>query len=313
VREERYSARRQQHIIEEITRTGGQPKDDQRQQQTSETPEDRRLFDEIFGGETVEQINAHNEQFKARSEKEQAEKERLHEEAREQYARHQERLAAMTPEERESYDRRIEKIREGMKPLTREEWTQLFRTWATNMKRGEREKAAWIAERDPRYDPMTGDLLEPDELPLDQTASYVFDGKTRPRRFLPPDSPYLKDAQPLQTEGDEKEPESPYHERLAKRLLKAGFVEVEPTLADKASFEKTQWFRNLPPDAKMAFLQEAMREMTRSKAFDGAVEKETAGEKAARFIDLLINFLIALISPEAAGELEKEESAQKAA
>ena len=40
----------------------------------------------------------------------------------------------------------------------------------------QRKKAAWMHERDPRYDPMTGDLLEPDEHPLSPTSEYYFDG-----------------------------------------------------------------------------------------------------------------------------------------
>jgi hypothetical protein len=313
-REERNTVKRQQRIKEELGKTGGQPKGEHTEQQASGTPEDKRLFDEIFGGMTEEQINAHNEQFKARREREQAEKERLHEEALKHYTKHQERLAAMTPEERAAYERDLERTMTGLTPITPEEWKNLIRTMSANVKRQEREKAAWVAERDPRYDPMTGDLLEADEFPLSATSEYYFDGSTRPRRFIPPDSPHLKDYKPLQVEeGGEKIPESEYHERLAKRLQKAGFVEVEPTLADKASFEQTQWFRSLSPADKALYLQEAMREMTRSKAFEGAAEKETAGEKVAKIIELLINFLIALISPEVAAELEEKESTQKAA
>jgi hypothetical protein len=297
-RGERNSAKRQQHIKEELAHTAQQPTDSQAQQQTARTQETDEWVNEMLGGQSEEQITAHNEQVKARQEKEQAEKESVREEALKQYEKHQERLAAMTPEEREAYDRRIEKIRAGVKPLTPEEWTQLLRTWMADIRRGEREKAAWIAERDPRYDPMTGDLLKPDEFPLSPTSEYYFDGKTRGRRFIPPDSPHLKAYKPLQIDEDgERVPESEYHERLAQRLAKAGFVEVEPTLADKAPFEQTQWYRSLSPTEKMHYLQEAMAEMTGEKPWNKETTGGKAGEKVAKFIALLIDFPIGGFSP----------------
>jgi hypothetical protein len=182
-REERDTASRQKLIKEELKHPAP-PADSQTQQQAERTQEGDELVNEVSGGQTDEQIAAHNEKIKVRQEKEQAEKERFHEEAHKQYAKYHERLAAMTPHEQEAYDRRIEKIRAGVKPLTPEEWSQLLRTWMADIRRGEREKAAWIAKRDPRYDPMTGDLLEPDEFPLSATSEYYFDGKTRGRRFI---------------------------------------------------------------------------------------------------------------------------------
>jgi len=125
---------------------------------------------------------------------------------------------------------------------------------------------AWKAEKarrevvalhagDPLYDPMTGDLLLPDEHPLDAQAEYTFDGKTRSRRFVPPDSQYVNNGyKPVQTDGEDT-PENEHYERLVKRLLKAGFIEVEPTLMDKASFEKVQWYRSLSPAQKLAYLK----------------------------------------------------------
>ena len=101
--------------------------------------------------------------------------------------------------------------------------------------------------------------------------------------------------------------ESEYHERLVSRLLKAGFVEVEPTLADKASFEQTQWYRSLAPSEQMQFLQESMREMTHGKSFNKEKIGETPGEKFAEFIKLLIELLIALIDP----EMKRDQPAQK--
>jgi hypothetical protein len=215
-REERHTAKRQQHIKENLHFVH-QPTDTQSQHRTVETQEDDKLVNEILGGQSEEQIAAHNGQIRARQEKEQAEKEKVREEALKQHTRHKERVAAMTPQEREAYDRRIEKIRAGVKPLTPEEWTQLLRTWMADIRRGEREKAAWIAERDPRYDPMTGELLKPDEHPLSATAEYLLEGKTRPRRFIPPGSPHIKQYKSLQIADEEMVPETEKNERLIRR------------------------------------------------------------------------------------------------
>jgi hypothetical protein len=122
-----------------------------------------------------------------------------------------------------------------------------------------RRKAVFEHAGDPRYDPMTGDLLLPDEHPLDASAEYIFDGKTRPRRFAPPGSPFINNGyKRVQTAG-EQVPESEANERLVKRLLKAGFIEVEPTLMDKASFEKVQWFRSLSPSEKLHIYRRGTR------------------------------------------------------
>jgi hypothetical protein len=177
---------------------------------------------------------------------------------------------------------------------------------SANMKRQERAKAAWVHERDPRYDPMTGDLLEPDEFPLDAKAEYYFDGKERPRRFIPPDSPHLNDYKPLETENEQEVSEGEYRDRLVNRLRKAGFVEVEPTLMDKVLYEKTRWFENLPPEAKIDFLQEALREVTQERLQN----EDTAGEKFAQMIELVIEFVIALFKSTAEAE---ETPAKKAA
>ena len=312
-REERDSGKRQQRIKEELAHTIHHPVDSIAQQQGTRTHEDDKLVNDILGGQSEDQIDARNEQIKARREKEQTEKEKVREEALEQYKKYQQYLAAMTPEEREEREREHERIRTEFNQLTPEKWKQLMHKMHTTVKAMEREKAAWIAERDPRYDPMTGDLLEPDEHPLSPTSEYYFDGKTRGRRFIPSDSPHLKTYKPLQIdESEEQVPESEYHERLAHRLQKAGFVEVEPTLADKASFEQTQWYRSLSPTDKMQYLQEAMREMTGERPWNKETAGEKAGEKFAKFIALLIDFLIALISPKAAEEMQKKESSQRA-
>ena len=315
-REDRHTAEQQQRIQEEPEHTGEQSKDGRTKDKAAWTSEDEKLFNVIFGGETEEQINAHNERIKADREKEQQQKEKLREEALKYYEQYQARLAAMTPEEREAWEKQWEKDR-TRKRLTPDELTQLLYEMHTNVEAMRRKRAAWLHERDPRYDPMTGDLLDSDEHPLDPTAEYTFYGKTRARSFVHPearsflstDSPLLEHRKPLQADGKEEVPESEYHERLVARLLKAGFVEVEPTLADKASFEQTQWYRSLSPSEKLHFLQESMREMTRERPWN----KETTGDKFAKFIELLIDFLIALIKPEMIEKTNSDQAAQKAA
>ena len=217
----------------------------------------------------------------------------------------------LTPEERK--EREEWEKEHAIQPLTDEERSQLILKMHANVQAMQRKKAAWLHERDPRYDPMTGDLLEPDEHPLDPTAAYYFAGATRPRRFVPGDSPHLDKYKEVQIDEADVQPEGEYNERLVNRLLKAGFVEVEPTLADKASFEQTQWYRSLSPSEKMQFLRESMQEMTRSRSFD----KETAGGKIAKtigeLIELMIDFLIALIKPETIEETDQHNPAKKAA
>lgn len=312
-REQRHTATQQQRSRDEFSQIGEQPTDRQAQKEASWTPRDDEFINEIFGGETEEEINARNERIKEDQEKEQLKKEKLREETLKQYEEYHARIAAMTPEEREAWDRRVEKCRTALELLTDEDWSQLVARMNANCQAMRRKKAAWMHERDPRYDPMTGDLLESDEHPLDPKAEYTFDGKTRARSFvhpearsfLSPDDPLLKYRKPVQAHGNEEEPESESNQRLVERLLKAGFVEVEPTLADKASFEHTQFYRSLSPTEKMHFLQESMREMTRGRSID----KKPADEKFARFIELLIDFMIALIDSEI---MEKKKSDQAA-
>jgi hypothetical protein len=373
-RQERHAEKRQQRIKDDLAHTTPQPTDRKAQQQAGRTQEDDTLVNEMLGGQTEEQIAAHNEQVKARRVKDQAEKEKVRQEALGHYIKYQEHLAAMTPEEREAQKKSREEMRKGfaysqtpegrmesaahmarwMKSLgilppnidhlwlnlpsgwveyreaaggagskepsytvilgtepTQEQWNEYYPDLQAKMRAWKTEKAKREHAGDPRYDPLTGDLLEPDEFPLSPTSEYYFDGKTRGRRFIPPDSPHLKNYKPLRID-EERVPESEYHERLAQRLQKAGFVEVEPTLADKASFEQTQWYRSLSPTEKMHYLQEAMQEMTGGKPWNKETAGGTAGEKFAKFIALLIDFLIALISPEVATEMQKKESSQMA-
>jgi hypothetical protein len=301
----------EQRNEEARAQTGEQRTDGQAQQ---EAPWEEDVFiNEMFGGETEEQINAHNERIKADREKEQQEKEKVREEVLKQYEKHHARLAAMTPEEREAYEKREEKIRTPLKPMTPEEWSELVFTMHRNVQAMQRKKAAWLHERDPRYDPMTGDLLEPDELPLSPTSEYYFDGQTRPRRFVPPDSPHLDKYKEFQIDEEDVQPEGVSHERLVERLLKAGFVEVEPTLADKASFEQTQWYRSLSPSEKLQFVRESMQEMTHSGSFDKETTGEKVGETIAQLIELMIDFLLALMKPDMIEEADRDKRAQKPA
>jgi hypothetical protein len=105
--EERHTARRQQRIREELGNTENQPKDGQERQKSFWTPEDDERLNEMFGGQSEEQIEARNEQIKARREKEQAEKEKVREEALKQYKKYQE----MPPEEREAQKKWLEEKR----------------------------------------------------------------------------------------------------------------------------------------------------------------------------------------------------------
>jgi hypothetical protein len=213
----------------------------------------------------------------------------------------------LTPEERK--ERGEWEKDHTRQPLTPDELKELFTDRQAHIQAMQREKAAWLHERDPRYDPMTGDLLEPDEHPLSPTSEYYFDGQTRPRRFVPGDSPHLDKYKQVQIDEEHLQPEGEYHERFVNRLLKAGFVEVEPTLADEASFEQTQWYRSLSPSEKMQFLQESMREMTHGKSSNKETAKETPGEKFAKFIQLLIELLIALIDPEMKEQVNRDQPA----
>jgi hypothetical protein len=117
--------RSQEQRNEEARAQPGEQRTDGQAQQEASWEEDA-FINEMFGGETEEQINAHNERFKADREKEQQEKEKVREEALKQYEKYQARLAAMTPAEREEWESRLEKIRTPLKPLTPEAFTQLI-------------------------------------------------------------------------------------------------------------------------------------------------------------------------------------------
>ena len=195
---------------------------------------------------------------------------------------------------------------------TQEEWDEYYPALQKKLKAWRRLTKARENGEEVQIDPLTGDILEPDEFPLHAESEYTFDGKTRVRSFvhpkarsvLSPDSPLLNHRKKLQTDGKE-EPESESNARLVKRLLKAGFVEVEPTLKDKASFEGTQWYRSLSPSEKLAYLQECMREMRGEESL-AREALETAGDKFTKFIEFLIDFLIALFAPAGWEEQRKD-------
>jgi hypothetical protein len=150
------------------------------------------------------------------------------------------------------------------KTPTQEQWDKYYPDLQAKMKAWQVEKARREAVElhagDPRYDPMTGDLLKPDELPLDAAAEYLLTGKTRPRRFIPPDSPHLKNGyKPVRPYVGEQQ-ESEYTSRYIQRLLKAGFVEVEPVGSDWQFFTFRERLRNMSPFAIAKEWQEIQRE-----------------------------------------------------
>src|SRR5688572_29909342 len=99
-REERHSAKQKQRIQEELGHTGEQSNDGRTKDKAAWTSEDEKLFNVIFGDETEEERNAHNERFKADKEKEQQKNNKFHEEMLKRHEEYHARLAAMTPEER---------------------------------------------------------------------------------------------------------------------------------------------------------------------------------------------------------------------
>jgi hypothetical protein len=187
------------------------------------------------------------------------------------------------------------------KTPTQEEWD----AYATDL---QAKMNAWHAEKvrkeaashagDPRYDPMTGDLLLPDELPLSPTSEYLLTGKTRPRRFIPPGSPYLHNGyKPLgQQEGDP--PESEYTQRRIKRLLKAGFVEVEPVGRDWQYFAFCERLRNISPNEVVRDWQEYQREARERLGLTDKTLREAFADLAFELFDLVMRLLLGLPTAE---------------
>jgi hypothetical protein len=189
----------------------------------------------------------------------------------------------------------------------RQEWNTLIRQRFNAMQAERRKREAYIHSGDSRYDPLIGELLKPDELPLDAEASYLLTGKTRPRRFLPPDSPHLKDAKPLETDGAEEVPENSDNQRLIQRLQKAGFVEVAPTANDRQFFTFCERFRHMSPTEIIREWQETQREMKERIGF----KEETTGEKFAKFIAAIMDVLAAIASPSIEPEVKSDQSSRR--
>jgi hypothetical protein len=144
---------------------------------------------------------------------------------------------------------------------TKEQWDEYYPALQEKLQAWQEEKAKRVHAGDPRYDPMTGDLLKPDELPLSPTSEYLITGKTRPRRFVPPGSPHLKEYKPLQTNEEDNQPETEKNERHIRRLLKAGWTEVAPVGDDWQYFAFCERLRNMSPAEIAQEWQEIQREM----------------------------------------------------
>lgn len=153
---------------------------------------------------------------------------------------------------------------------TQEQWDAYYPDLQKKLEAWDTEKAKREHAGDPLYDPMTGELLKPDEHPLSATAEYLITGKTRPRRFVPPGSPHLKQYKALEIPEKDLQPEGEYNERLVRRLLKAGFTEVAPVGDDWQYFAFCERLRKMSPYEVMQEWQEIQREMREGtpKVFD---------------------------------------------
>jgi hypothetical protein len=194
---------------------------------------------------------------------------------------------------------------------TKEQWDEYYPDLQAKMKAWQVEKARREAVElhagDTRYDPMTGDLLKPDEHPLSPTSSYLIEGRTRPRRFLPPGSPGLKNAKRLQKDREGEQPESPSNERLVQRLRKAGFVEVEPDAWDKRYYAFCERLRNMSPEDVAKEWQELQRESRERLGINEKSFGEMLGELTFEVFDMLMRLLLGLPPEE-----EEKEKAQTA-
>jgi hypothetical protein len=141
---------------------------------------------------------------------------------------------------------------------------------------------------------MTGDVLKPDEHPLSPTSEYLIIGKDRPRRFLPSGSPYLKNAKPLQTDGEGEEPETQGNERLVQRLRKAGFVEIEPDAWDKRHYAFCERLRNMSPEETAREWQGLQREARERLGIDKKSFGEKLGDFTFELFDLMMRLLLGL-------------------
>jgi hypothetical protein len=195
------------------------------------------------------------------------------------------------------------------KTPTQAQWDEYYPDLQAKMKAWKVEKARREAVElhagDPRYDPMTGDLLKPDELPLDAAAEYLLTGKTRPRRFIPPGSPYLNNGyKPVRPYVGEQ-PESEGTQRHIQRLLKAGFVEVEPVGSDWQFFTFRERLRNMSPYEIAKEWQEIQRESRERLGISEKSFGEILGELAFDVFDMMMRLLLGLPTKEEEEEKEK--------
>jgi hypothetical protein len=180
---------------------------------------------------------------------------------------------------------------------TQEEWDEYQTDLQAKLKAWQAEKVreqASIHAGDPRYDPMTGDPLLPDEHPLSPTSEYLLTGKNRPRRFVPPGSPHLKEYKPLQTHEGDQQPESERTERHIQRLLKAGFVEVVPVGSDWRFFAFCERLRNMSPAEIAKDWQEYQQEARERLGLSENSVWEMLGEFAVELFDLMMRLLLGL-------------------
>ena len=151
---------------------------------------------------------------------------------------------------------------------TQEQWDAYYPDLQKKLEAWHTEKAKREHAGDPLYDPMTGELLKPDEHPLSPTAEYLITGKTRPRRFVPPGSPHVKQYKPLNIPEEDIHPEGEHNERLVRRLLKAGFTEVAPVGDDWEYFAFCERLRNMSPYEVMLESQEIQRRMREGRPME---------------------------------------------
>ena len=148
--------------------------------------------------------------------------------------------------------------------------------------------------------------MKPDEHPLSPTSEYLLTGKTRPRRFVPPGSPHLNNGyKPVRPYTDEQ-PESEYTERRIQRLLKAGFVEVEPVGNDWRFFAFCEHLRNMSPYEIVQDWQEIQRTSRERLGISEKSLGEMLGELTFATFDMLMRLFLGLPP-------EEEEQKPKAA
>jgi len=175
---------------------------------------------------------------------------------------------------------------------TQAQWDTYYPDLQKKLEAWNTEKAKREHAGDSDYDPMTGELLKPDEHPLSGTAEYLITGKTRPRRFVPPGSPHVKQYKPLNIPKEDIHPEGERNERLVRRLLKAGFTEVAPVGDDWDYFAFCERLRNMSPYEVMRESQEMQRRMREGRPMEYIPENywlPSLYKKMSEYIQALID------------------------